>query len=255
MIDDFPGLQEKQAQTCACLVAALHGPLRPALMKNIFNNPPQKKKSLRVIVGLLSIIRINKSFNPWFSHSRRCSGSSMRNKVGTLGNADEHSGFSHGGRRATVIRAAAWPLVRLRLAHLSQCLPSARLSLSTDSSINPSLCPFLSPLVRTSQTVTGSNKLAATSVRERPLSLYPLLLNVGWPIEEPPLICHQETWRQKLNAPKIVPSPLLMMSFSVFTSRASTEAAVLSLLVRRRFTPHFFPQWLPDCCDVSFPVH
>lgn len=49
----------------------------------------------------------------------------------------------------------------------------------------------------------------------------------------------------------------MMMSFFVFTSRASTEAAVLSLfsVVKKTFCASPFLQWLPDCCYVCFPVH
>lgn len=49
----------------------------------------------------------------------------------------------------------------------------------------------------------------------------------------------------------------MMMSFFVFTSGASTEAAVLSLfsVVKKTFCASPFLQWLPDCCYVCFPIH
>lgn len=48
-----------------------------------------------------------------------------------------------------------------------------------------------------------------------------------------------------------------MMSFFVFTSGASTEAAVPSLfsVVKKTFRASPFFQWLPNCCCVSFPIH
>lgn len=47
------------------------------------------------------------------------------------------------------------------------------------------------------------------------------------------------------------------MSFFVFTSRASTEAAVLSLfsVVKKTFCASPFFHWLSNCCYVSFPIH
>lgn len=130
MIDDFPGLQEKQTQTCSCLVGRLRKLLRPVVMKNIFN------KNLFMLVGWLSVIRVNKTFNPWLLQKRHCLDSSMRDKVGTLGNTDEQSAFGHRERHTTIIRAAAgcsgtyvWHICH----SLLMCLPRAGLSPRTNT--------------------------------------------------------------------------------------------------------------------------
>lgn len=60
----------------------------------------------------------------------------MRNKMGTLGNTDEHSAFVHREWRATIIRAAAGcscTYVRHICHSQLMCLPSTQLGLRTTS--------------------------------------------------------------------------------------------------------------------------